>query len=223
MSYNNTPNGKCLTKNHNKYGDIYLNINSYNEYYLRTKNKGTINKYKLPIDLNNKDLKLFQAIKIIEDYNNKDIKIQTVNIIENDNNNIEIEQIKKEVEQPKINIKPPHTVIDENRKKLDKGKILGKIGNENVFLNHSSFNNKYYLRTSRLKNNIPIPKDIDVNNLTFDKAKNIIDLHIIYDNKLIGVRDGTDVILKNGQYGLYIIWQKQLFTLPKFILNYQIM
>ena len=44
MSYNNnTPNGKCLTKNHNKYGDIYLNINSYNEYYLRTKNKGTIN------------------------------------------------------------------------------------------------------------------------------------------------------------------------------------
>jgi hypothetical protein len=42
------------------------------------------------------------------------------------------------------------------------------MGNENVFLNHSFFNNKFYLKTSKLKDNIPIPKNIDVNNLTFD-------------------------------------------------------
>ena len=127
MSYNNnTPNGKCLIKNHNKYGDIYLNINNKNEYYLRTKNKNIINKFSIPVELNNKDLKLYQAVKIIEDYNNKDIKIQTVNIIENDNNNIEIEQIKKEVQQ-QVEIK--------QHKKLEKGTILGKIGKDNVFLN----------------------------------------------------------------------------------------
>ena len=42
---------------------------------------------------------------------------------------------------------------------------------------------------------------------------------MIYHNKLIGYRDNKDVILKNGQYGLYIIWNKLLFTLPKFILD----
>ena len=55
--------------------------------------------------------------------------------------------------------------------------------------------------------------------MTFDDAKNIIDNHITYNNKIIGSRDDKDVVLKNGQYGLYLIWNKQLFTLPKFAID----
>jgi hypothetical protein len=42
---------------------------------------------------------------------------------------------------------------------------------------------------------------------------------MLYNDKLIGIRENKDVVLKNGQYGLYIIWNKQLFTLPKFTLD----
>ncbi len=42
---------------------------------------------------------------------------------------------------------------------------------------------------------------------------------MLYNNKLIGKRDNKDVILKNGCYGLYLIWNKQLYTHPKFILD----
>ena len=83
---NNTNNGRCLTKHHNKYGNMYLNINNkpqkdgITEYYIRTKNNGVNNRFKIPNELNNKDLKLFQALKIIEEYNNNhphDIGIKT--------------------------------------------------------------------------------------------------------------------------------------------------
>jgi topoisomerase IA-like protein len=93
------------------------------------------------------------------------------------------------------------------------------MGDENVFLNKSIYNDKYYLKTSKIKDNIPINKDIDVNSLSIDKAKDIIDLYKIYHNKVLGQRDDKDITLKTGSYGLYIIWNKQLFTLPKFILN----
>ena len=96
---------------------------------------------------------------------------------------------------------------------------MGKVGNDSLFLNHSKFNNKYYLKLTSLKDNIPIPKNIDVDKLTFDDAKNIIDNHITYNNKIIGIRDNMDVILKNGQFGLYLIHDKKLYTLPKFILD----
>ena len=36
-------NGKCLSKNHPLYGNIYLNLNKNNIYYIRTKNKDMIN------------------------------------------------------------------------------------------------------------------------------------------------------------------------------------
>ena len=49
--------------------------------------------------------------------------------------------------------------------------------------------------------------------------KNIIDNHIKYNNKFIGKREDKDVVLKNGQYGLYLIHDKKLYTLPKFILD----
>ena len=101
----------------------------------------------------------------------------------------------------------------------NKGKVLGKIGNETLFLNHSKYNDKYYLKLTNLKDNIPIPKNIDVDKLTFDQAKNIIDNHMLYNNKLIGTRDDKDVVLKNGCYGLYLIHDKKLYTLPKFILD----
>ena len=171
-------------------------MNNKNEYYLRTKNKNIINKFSIPVELNNKDLKLYQAINIIEEYNNNhphDIGIKTACT----SPKIKNEQPKNEPpknEQHASLVLERAVRVEQNKR----GKILGKIGNENVFLNHSSFNNKYYLKTSKLKDNIPIPKDIDVNNLTFDKAKEIIDLHMIYNNKLIGVRDSSDVILKNG-------------------------
>jgi hypothetical protein len=50
-------------------------------------------------------------------------------------------------------------------------------------------------------------------------TKKIVENHITYNNKLIGIRDDKDVVLKNGQYGLYVIWNKQLFTLPKFAVD----
>jgi|688.fasta_scaffold921934_2 hypothetical protein len=43
--------------------------------------------------------------------------------------------------------------------------------------------------------------------------------HMLYNNKLIGSKDNKDVILKNGSYGLYLIHDKKLYTLPKFILD----
>ncbi len=66
---------------------------------------------------------------------------------------------------------------------------------------------------------MPIPKDVNIDKLTFDQAKNIIDNHMLYNNKLIGTRDDKDVVLKNSCYGLYLIHDKKLYTLPKFILD----
>ncbi len=43
-----------------------------------------------------------------------------------------------------------------------KGKYLGKVGSDSLFLNFSKFNNKYYLKLTSLKDNIPINKDIDI-------------------------------------------------------------
>ena len=70
-----------------------------------------------------------------------------------------------------------------------------------------------------MKDNIPINKDIDIEILTFEDAKKIVDSHMLYNNKLIGSRDDKDVVLKNGQYGLYLVHDKKLYTLPKFILD----
>ena len=119
----------------------------------------------------------------------------------------------------------PITAITNNNNNIKmseneiKGHYLGKVGSDSLFLNHSKFNNKYYLKLTSIKDNIPIPKNIDVDKLMFDDAKNIVDNHILYDNKLIGIRDNKDVVLKNGQFGLYVIWNKQLFTLPKFAVD----
>ena len=189
MSYNNnnqTP-GKCLVKNHEKYGNIYLNLNKYNKYYIRTKNNDIVNTYIIPNEINNNNLKLSDAISIIE------------------NTNISIS-----------NDTPKTALINTSE---SKGKFLGRVGSDSLFLNHSKYNNKYYLKLASLKDNIPLNKDIDVNKLTFDEAKNILDNHMLYHNKLIGSRDDKDVILKNGQFGLYLVHDKKLYTLPKFILD----
>ena len=71
---------------------------------------------------------------------------------------------------------------------------------------------------SSSKDNLPKPKDIDVENLTFDNAKVKVDNHILYI-KLIGSRDENNVILNNGPFGLYLTWSKQLFTLNKFAID----
>ena len=194
-SYNNTP-GKCLTKNHPIYGSIYLNLNKHNKYYIRTKLNDTSNNYNIPNESNNNaNLSLKEALNIIES-NNLIIKNDTPITAITINNN---------------NFKLPETEI--------KGKFLGKVANDSLFLNHSKYNNKYYLKLTSLKDNIPINKDIDVEKLTFDSAKEIVDKHVTYNNKIIGKRDDQDVVLKNGQYGLYLIHDKKLYTLPKFILD----
>ncbi len=193
-SYNSTP-GKCLIKNHPIHGSIYLNLNKYNKYYIRTKINDISNTYNIPSEYNNNvNLTLKDALNIIES-NNIIIKNDTPATAITINNNFKL----------------PETEI--------KGKFLGKVGNDSLFLNHSKFNNKYYLKLTSLKDNIPINKDIDVENITFEDAKKIVENHITYNNKLIGIRDDKDVVLKNGQYGLYVIWNKQLYTLPKFILD----
>jgi len=193
-SYNSTP-GKCLIKNHPIHGSIYLNLNKYNKYYIRTKINDISNTYNIPSEYNNNvNLTLKDALNIIESNNI---------IIKNDTPATAI--------IIKNNFKLPETEI--------KGKFLGKVGNDSLFLNHSKFNNKYYLKLTSLKDNIPINKDIDVEKITFEDAKKIVENHITYNNKLIGIRDDKDVVLKNGQYGLYVIWNKQLYTLPKFILD----
>jgi topoisomerase IA-like protein len=98
---------------------------------------------------------------------------------------------------------------------------LGKVGNDSdsLFLNFSKFINKYNLKLTSLKDNMPIQKNIDVDKITLEDAKTIVDNHMVYNNKIIGSRDDKDVILKNGQFGLYVIWNKQLFTLPKFAID----
>ncbi len=205
-SYNSTP-GKCLIKNHPIHGSIYLNLNKYNKYYIRTKINDISNTYNIPSEYNNNvNLTLKDALNIIESNNI---------IIKNDT---PATAITARVGEPSRfsrtinnNFKLPETEI--------KGKFLGKVGNDSLFLNHSKFNNKYYFKLTSLKDNIPINKDIDVEKITFEDAKKIVENHITYNNKLIGIRDDKDVVLKNGQYGLYVIWNKQLYTLPKFILD----
>ena len=193
-SYNSTP-GKCLTKNHPIYGSIYLNLNKHNKHYIRTKLNDTSNNYNIPSEYNNNaNLSLKDALNIIES-NNLIIKNDTPATAITINNHFKL----------------PETEF--------KGKFLGKVANDSLFLNHSKFNNKYYLKLTSLKDNIPINKDIDVDKLTFEDAKKIVDNHMLYNNKLIGSRDNKDVILKNGQYGLYLIHDKKLYTLPKFILD----
>ena len=124
---NNNTKGRCLCKNNSRYGNMYLNLsNKTNKYYIRTNNKGIINKYSIPEAINNKDLKLFQAICIIEDYNYK-----------NNENNIEFEQNVKEIRQ---NL----TAIKTEINNFKKGIILGKLGNENVFLNNSVYNDNTF-------------------------------------------------------------------------------
>jgi hypothetical protein len=105
-----------------------------------------------------------------------------------------------------------------NNMNENKGKVLGKIGNETLFLNHSKYNDKYYLKLTSLKDIIPINKDIDVDKLSFDDAKIIVNNHMLYNNKLIGTKDDKDVVLKNGKFGLYIIHDKKLYTIPMKIL-----
>jgi len=184
---NNNPPGKCLIKNHIKHGNIYLNINKHNKYYIKTKNNDIVNHYNVPTEYNNPgNLSLKDALSIIEKNNISEV---------NDT---------------------PMTAIENNE---IKGRFLGKIGNDNLFLNHSKYNNKHYLKLTNSKDNVPIPRDVDVENLTFEEGKRIVEHHMLYNNKLIGSRENKDVVLKNGQYGLYIIWNKQLFTLPKFALD----
>jgi hypothetical protein len=195
MSYNNNnPPGRCITKHHVKYGNVYININKYNKHYIKTKNNDIVNSYNIPTGYDGSSLKLDDVISIIESNNiiiKNDTPISAIKI----NNNIKISE--NEI----------------------KGHYLGRIGNESLFLNHSKYNDKYYLKLTSLKDIIPINKDIDVDKLSFDDAKIIVNNHMLYNNKFIGIRDEKDVVLKNGCYGLYLIHDKKLYTLPKFILD----
>ena len=94
-----------------------LSKNYWNNLYLNNEFKWDLGAISSPLktyieQLNNKDLKLFNAICIIEDYNYK-----------NDNNNIEFEQNIKEIKQ---NL----TAIKTEINNFKKGIILGKLGNE---------------------------------------------------------------------------------------------
>lgn len=199
---NNKTNGRCLYKNHPRYGNMYLNLsNKTNKYYIRTNMKGIINKYSIPDAINNKNLKLFQAICIIEDYNYKSSSY-----------NIEFEQNIKDIQQ---NL----TAIKTEIKNFKKGIILGKIGNENVFLNNSMYNDKYYLKLSSSSDIITIPIYYNIQKLTIEDAKNIIDFHKKYNNKLIGIREDKEIRIKNGKYSLYISYDNKMYSIPKYILD----
>ena len=199
---NDNTKGRCLYKNHSRYGNMYLNLsNKTNKYYIRTNNKGIINKYSIPEAINNKDLKLFQAICIIEDYNYK-----------YNNDTIEFEENIKEIRQNLTSIK---TEINN----FKRGIILGKLGNENVFLNNSMYNDKYYLKLSSSSDIITIPIHYDIQKLTIEDAKNIIDFHKMYNNKLIGIRDDKEIRIKNGKYSLYISYDNKMYSIPKYILD----
>jgi hypothetical protein len=192
-------NGRCLSKNHPLYGNIYLNLNKNNEYYIRTKNKDIINKYTIS-DNKNKALKLSEAIKIIENYNSfNDTPIINKNIFgsQSDPNN--------------------NNIV--NKQYLKTGKILGKLENDNVFLNHSIYNDKYYLKVSKSKDNIPVPHDCNIELLNIDKAKEIIEFHKLYNNKIIGIRENHDIKLKNGCFSLYIEYDKKCLSIPKYVLD----
>jgi hypothetical protein len=65
-SYNSTP-GRCLTKKHYIHGSIYLNLNKYNKYYIRTKINDASHNYNIPSEYNNNaNLSLKDALHIIE-------------------------------------------------------------------------------------------------------------------------------------------------------------
>jgi hypothetical protein len=208
MSYNNnnTP-GRCIIKHHVTYGNIYININKYNKYYIKTKYNDIVNSYNIPTGYDASKLKLDDVISIIE----------SNNII-----------VKNDTPQGWDDLKKPTTFNNNNNSNNNnnnnndnenKGKILGRIGNENLFLNFSKYNDKYYLKLTNSKDNIPIAHGIDIDKLTFDQAKIIVDNHMLYNNKLIGTKDDKDVVLKNGKFGLYIIHDKKLYTIPKFALE----
>ena len=70
MSYNNnnTP-GRCFIKHHVTYGNIYININKYNKYYIKSKYNDIINSYNIPTGYDASKLKLDDVISIIESNN----------------------------------------------------------------------------------------------------------------------------------------------------------
>jgi topoisomerase IA-like protein len=210
MSYNNNnPPGRCITKHHVKYGNVYININKYNKYYIKTKINDIVNSYNIPTGYDASSLTLKEVVKIIE---SNDVTISNETPQGWDN-------LKNQTTFNNNNNNNNDNNNNNNNNNNNKGKVLGKIGNETLFLNHSKYNNKYYLKLTNTKDNIPINKDIDVDKLSFEDAKKIVDKHIQYNNKLIGTRDDKDVVLKNGCYGLYLIHDKKLYTLPKFILD----
>ena len=149
-SYNSTP-GKCLIKNHPIHGSIYLNLNKYNKYYIRTKINDISNNYNIPSEYNNNvNLTLKDALNIIES-NNIIIKNDTPATAITINNNFKL----------------PETEI--------KGKFLGKVGNDSLFLNHSKFNNKYYLKLTSLKVERIYPTKLNHNEFWVILKKGIIE------------------------------------------------
>ena len=111
----------ALIKNHPIYGSIYLNLNMYNKYYIRTKINDISNNYNIPSEYNNNaNLTLKDALNIIEN-NNLIIRNDTPATAITINNNFKLPETEKKV------------------------KYLGKVGNFSLFLNLSKYNNKYYL------------------------------------------------------------------------------
>ena len=81
------------------------------------------------------------------------------------------------------------------------------------------YNDKYYLKLSSSSDIITIPIYYDIQKLTIEDAKNIIDFHKMYNNKLIGIRDDKEIRIKNGKYSLYISYDNKMYSIPKAILD----
>ena len=63
-----------------------------------------------------------------------------------------------------------------------------------------------------MSDNIPIPVDYDISTLTIKKAKEIIDFHMLYNNKVIGIRGNHEITLKNGCYSLYLNYNNKIYS-----------
>ena len=71
MSYNNNnnPPGRCIIKNHYKYGTVYININKYNTHYIKTKNNDIVNSYDIPSGYDANKITLKDVITIMNNNN----------------------------------------------------------------------------------------------------------------------------------------------------------
>ena len=106
---------------------------------------------------------------------------------------------------------------EDNKEQENKfeNKLLGELDKNNVYLKKGPYG--FYIQLGEDKGSpkpkrIGIPKNMDINNIDFDKAKALLELP-----RLIGKHpeDGGDIKANIGPYGPYLMWNKKFFSVKE--------